>query len=471
VATLLAVLDGVGSVLVGTPRGAAAEGGVVTLPPITPVGAVALCAVPQQVAAAAGGCGHPRCVVAALRSWLAASTNAGDGGGVDGEVVAFLAAQRLALEPPAATVVVWRPAWSLLDAVSARPGGSRYRFSYPFEGRPPLARTAPDASPTGAGSASSAFSPSSSSSAAAAAPAPASTAVAASPPPPTPRAAEGETAAAASAAAAAAAVPSVAAVLAAAAAGRDAVRVAAAVPVIPGGTPCNHDGPCDAGVCSCAASRGACEKDCACASTCALRWRGCRCGLRSRAHLRSRLACATGCPCAVAGRECDPDLCICLHPAVARRLSEAAPHKPHACGNTALQTATHARIGIARSAIHGWGAFAREAVPRGGFVAEYVGERITTAEADRRGALADRTRTSYIFATDDATAIDALRHGSVIKFANNNDDTPNLVARAVRVAGVPRIALFATMPIPPHTELTFSYRYSGEHRHAVLRRT
>ena len=43
-----------------------------------------------------------------------------------------------------------------------------------------------------------------------------------------------------------------------------------------------------------------------------------------------------------------------------------------------------ATVRLARSGLHGYGLFARTALARGARIIEYVGERITKAEADRR---------------------------------------------------------------------------------------
>ena len=53
-------------------------------------------------------------------------------------------------------------------------------------------------------------------------------------------------------------------------------------------------------------------------------------------------------------------------------------------GGKISRAKTPATVRLARSGLHGYGLFARTALARGARIIEYVGERITKAEADRR---------------------------------------------------------------------------------------
>jgi hypothetical protein len=159
---------------------------------------------------------------------------------------------------------------------------------------------------------------------------------------------------------------------------------------------CNHDGPCTAQNCSCVKNGTFCEKFCACSRECTQKFPGCKC---------KRGVCRTiACPCFVAARECDPDLCVhcgaSIHPTVVKEIHSAVPsllnvsdHQnaqdgdddvvPNAedeikiCRNTALRYSTSKKVSIARSGIHGWGAFIMEPAEKNEFIMEYVGEIVS----------------------------------------------------------------------------------------------
>ncbi|EMD31119.1 hypothetical protein CERSUDRAFT_127583 [Gelatoporia subvermispora B] len=87
--------------------------------------------------------------------------------------------------------------------------------------------------------------------------------------------------------------------------------------------PCVHRGPCDkASKCACYLNKAHCERNCRCSLSCVRRWQGCRCAGKAN----RRKACLDRCPCRLANRECDPELCTsCEAHGTCPKISHAAP--------------------------------------------------------------------------------------------------------------------------------------------------
>jgi SET domain-containing protein len=112
-------------------------------------------------------------------------------------------------------------------------------------------------------------------------------------------------------------------------------------------------------------------------------------------------------------------------------------------------------IVMRRSRIHGRGVYARKAIPKGTRLIEYVGERISNAEADRR--YDDETMPehhTFLFILNNRTCIDAAVGGNISRFINHSCD-PNCVAW---IEGQ-HIWIDALRDIARGEELAYDYEY------------
>lgn len=105
-------------------------------------------------------------------------------------------------------------------------------------------------------------------------------------------------------------------------------------------------------------------------------------------------------------------------------------------------------VKFARSAIHNWGLYSMENIPKDDMIIEYVGEEVRqqVAETREKRYLKSGIGSSYLFRIDDNTVIDATKKGGIARFINHSC-MPNCTAKIIKVEGSKRIVIYALRDI------------------------
>ena len=115
-------------------------------------------------------------------------------------------------------------------------------------------------------------------------------------------------------------------------------------------------------------------------------------------------------------------------------------------------------IEVRRSGVHGLGVFAAKPIAKGTRIIEYVGERVSHDEADRRYEEKDANDShTFLFIVDSKTVIDAGIDGNDARFFNHSCD-PNCESTVEKK----RVYIEAIRDIEPGTELTYDYQIYRE---------
>jgi len=113
---------------------------------------------------------------------------------------------------------------------------------------------------------------------------------------------------------------------------------------------------------------------------------------------------------------------------------------------------------VRSSPVHGMGAFALRRIAKGTRIVEYLGERVSHQEADRRyqGKDANDAHT-FLFIVDSRTVIDAGVDGNDARFLNHSCN-PNCQS----VIENRRVYIEAIRTIRPGEEMTYDYQIQRE---------
>ncbi|XP_023328199.1 histone-lysine N-methyltransferase SUV39H1-A [Eurytemora carolleeae] len=145
---------------------------------------------------------------------------------------------------------------------------------------------------------------------------------------------------------------------------------------------------------------------------------------------------------------------------------------PSSCRNRVVQNGRKVKLGIFRTSNGcGWGVRTLENIKKGSFVVQYVGEVITSDEAEERGKKYDADGKTYLFDLDfnlgdeNPFTVDAAFYGNLSHFINHSCD-PNLNIFNVYIncldPNLPQLCLFARRNIKKGEELNFDYSQSTQ---------
>ncbi|GLC39703.1 hypothetical protein PLESTM_000930800 [Pleodorina starrii] len=135
----------------------------------------------------------------------------------------------------------------------------------------------------------------------------------------------------------------------------------------------------------------------------------------------------------------------------------------------AMRATVGRRLAAGKSAIHGWGAFAKVPHKRGDMLIEYVGELIRPSVSDaRERRMYDKLVGcgTYIFTLNDEQHIDATRSGNMAHLLNHSC-SPNCYSRTITLsdpvtgATSDHVIITAKRDIEAWEELTYDYRFNS----------
>ncbi|XP_019110262.1 histone-lysine N-methyltransferase NSD3 isoform X4 [Larimichthys crocea] len=128
------------------------------------------------------------------------------------------------------------------------------------------------------------------------------------------------------------------------------------------------------------------------------------------------------------------------------------------CENQCFSKRLYAETEVVKTDERGWGLRTNQALKKGDFVTEYVGEVIDSEECQQRIKRAHENHVTnfYMLTLTKDRVIDAGPKGNSSRFMNHSC-SPNCETQKWTVNGDVRIGLFALCDIEAYTELTFNY--------------
>src|ERR1700726_953474 len=116
-------------------------------------------------------------------------------------------------------------------------------------------------------------------------------------------------------------------------------------------------------------------------------------------------------------------------------------------------------IEVRDSEVHGKGVLAARQIKKGERIIEYLGERVSHDEADRRYESKEENDShTFLFIVDSKTVIDAGTAGNDARFFNHSCD-PNCES----VVAKRRVFIEALRAIEPGEEMTYDYQIYRDH--------
>ena len=197
--------------------------------------------------------------------------------------------------------------------------------------------------------------------------------------------------------------------------------------------PCYHAGRCSLeNGCTCIENNNVCTKHCVWGEFGENFFPGCMC--------TADCSVAKQCPCRDANQECDPDICRC-------NANTDGCRKTCGCSNMNVSLAKRTSLLIGRSQVKGagLGLFTENALMKGDYIDEYIGEFIKCEYQEGRSE-------EYYFDHSDDYIMDATHQGNKTRYLNHSL-TPNIEASHRFVNGEKRVAFYAKQDIPSQTEV------------------